>query len=86
MEEYKAGCHLADLKKKKANASEIDKAEKAYADVRNKLDARKNNLRAMEGFAEAEELWDGGIDLTQLNKEEMRLLREDLQIRTHILH
>lgn len=80
MEEYKAGCHLADLKKKKANASEIDKAEKAYADVRNKLDARKNNLRTMEGFVEAEELWDGGIDLTQLNKEEMRLLREDLQI------
>lgn len=80
MEEYKAGCKVADLKKKQASENDIKVAEKTQSDVREKISSRKENLKGIEGFEDADVLWDGGIDLTQLTKEETRLLREDIQI------
>ena len=80
MEEYKAGCHVCDLAAKKASQSEIESAKKAHEAIREKINSRKAALQSVDGFEKADICWDGGIDLTQLGKEEMRRLREDLQI------
>lgn len=80
LEEYHAGCKAADLKSKKASDRELEAAVKAHTAVREKINVRKEALKNNELFAKADAAWDGGIDLTQLKKEEMRRLREDLQI------
>ncbi|MGX8850305.1 oligopeptide/dipeptide ABC transporter ATP-binding protein [Amedibacillus sp. YH-ame10] len=80
LDEYKAGCKVADLKKKNASASEIETAQKAQDATREKIASRKASLAGQSDIEAMDALWDGGIDLTQLTKEEMRLLREDLQI------
>lgn len=44
------------------------------------IEAFRNTLRDKEGFDELEEQLDSGIDLSELNNEEMRQLRKDLQM------
>ena len=79
-EEYKAGCKVADLIAKSASDTEIANAKKAHDEVKAKIAEMKRPLENKERYQEAEELWEHGIDLTRLTKEEMRILREDLQI------
>jgi len=47
---------------------------------RDEIEAYRDSLRDKEGFAELESQLDTGIDLSELNKEEMRELRKDLQM------
>lgn len=79
-EEYKAGCKVADLVSKNASDSEIDIAKKAHDEIRKKIADMKKPLADKEGFEEADKFWEQGLDLTRLTKEEIRVLREDLQI------
>ena len=44
------------------------------------IEAFRNTLKDKEGFDELEEQLDSGIDLSELNNEEMRQLRKDLQM------
>ena len=80
LEEYHAGCKVADLKKKNASENEINAAIQVQDNLRKKIADRKKNLLTNEEAQRADACWDGGIDLTQLRKEEIRRLREDLQI------
>ena len=47
---------------------------------RDEIEVYRDSLRDKEGFAELESQLDTGIDLSELNKEEMRELRKDLQM------
>lgn len=76
-EEYEAGCKVAECKAKNQDATA---AEKAHDAIIAKIEAMKDPYRNNEGFAEIDEMWGHGIDLTRLTKEEIRVLREDLQI------
>lgn len=80
--------------KQEANASKIAKLKAAYdalekecvalnasvADVDRRIAAAKAAYADDEEFARYEEMLDNGVDLSRLNKDEMRLLRKDLQI------
>ena len=79
-EEYSAGCKVADLIGNNASDSEIESAKKAHEDIKIKIEEMKKPFTSQEDFAEADAMWEHGIDLTRLSKEEMRILREDLQI------
>lgn len=85
LEEYHAGCEVAKLAESldvnnTASCSAYEAAEKKQADCRAKLDKLKETCKDHEGFDKAEALWDQGIDLGMLNREEARVLRQDLQI------
>ncbi|MBO5248656.1 MAG: ATP-binding cassette domain-containing protein [Clostridia bacterium] len=57
-----------------------DKYEASIADVDKKITDLKAKYADDAEFSEYEEMLDNGIDLSRLNKAEMRLLRKDLQI------
>ncbi len=85
LEEYHAGCEVAKLAatldtNNTASRTAYEAAEKKQAECRAKLDKLKDVCRSHEGFDKAEALWDQGIDLGMLSKEEARVLRQDLQI------
>ena len=61
------------LAKKDAKTKEIEEKDK-------EIEAYRNTLREKDRFFELEELRDDGIDLSELNDEEMRGLRKDLQM------
>lgn len=77
LEEFHAGC---DVAKSTKDSSEYHAALQKQNDIRLKLNAMKEACRNVEGFDDAEALWDQGIDLGMLGKEEQRVLRQDLQI------
>lgn len=54
--------------------------EKEYESINTKIDALKGKLKSHPRFDEFESQVDYGIDLSSLNKTEMRHLRKDLQI------
>ena len=85
LEEYHAGCEVAKLAEtldvnNTASRTAYEDAEKKQADCRAKLDKLKEACKSHEGFDKAESLWDQGIDLGMLTREEGRVLRQDLQI------
>lgn len=85
LEEYHAGCEVAKLAEtldvnNTASRSAYEAAEKKQTDCRAKLDKMKEACRGHEDFDKAEALWDQGIDLGMLTREEGRVLRQDLQI------
>lgn len=85
LEEYHAGCEVAKLAEtldvnNTASRSAYEAAEKKQTDCRAKLDKMKEACRSHEDFDKAEALWDQGIDLGMLTREEGRVLRQDLQI------
>lgn len=85
LDEYHAGCEVAKLAESldvnnTASRSAYEAAEKKQADCRAKLDKMKEACRSHEDFDKAEALWDQGIDLGMLTREEGRVLRQDLQI------
>lgn len=79
-EEYKAGCALATLKQHNASDAELATAQAKHDEVLQRIAAMKEPLKTNPEFEEAESMWEHGIDLTKLSNEEMRVLREDLQI------
>ncbi|MGL5541111.1 MAG: ABC transporter ATP-binding protein [Erysipelotrichaceae bacterium] len=77
IQEYNLGVEEELAKFKKADATAV--AGKR-AKVQQELEALKAVCNHDEAFNEAEKRRDGGIDLGMLTSEEMRLLREDIQI------
>ena len=63
-----------------AAESNCNKLQTSVEEVEKKLAALKANYADDAEFAEYEAMLDNGIDLSRLNKNEMRLLRKDLQI------
>ena len=81
LEEYHAGIEVVKLSDKSdANSKAYLEAVKKQESLRTQLEKMKDGCRNVEGFERAEALWDHGIDLGMLTKEEARLLRQDLQI------
>ena len=80
LEEYKAGCKVADLEKANASQSDIQAAEKEHDAVIKKIESMKDAYRSEKDFEKIDGMWEHGIELPRLTKEEMRVLREDLQI------
>lgn len=79
-DEYAKGCKVAELKEKNASQSEIENAEKAHDEVLKRIEEMKEPYRSIQDFYEVDSMWEHGIDLPRLTLEEMRILREDLQI------
>ena len=73
---YKA--YLAGIEAHKEGSTPEEQA--AFAAAQAKVEALWEQCRNAEGFAEAEENREEGLDLMHLEKEEMRSLRRDLQI------
>lgn len=81
LDEYHAGCEVAKLAADiEKNRSAFETAERKQQEIRAKIEKMKDEVRHVEGFDKAEEMWDGGIDLGMLTAEESRVLRQDLQI------
>ena len=80
LEEYKAGCNVAQLEKKNASAEELKAAEAKHDAILKSIEQMKDSYRSNENFAKIDAMWEHGIELPRLTKEEMRILREDLQI------
>ncbi len=59
---------------------QLDKANLEYNQAQANVEAKRNAMRNTNEFEELEKLRDDGIDLARLSKEEMRVLRRDLQI------
>ena len=57
-----------------------DEATVKVEEKRKELEAYRDTLRSKEDFEELENELDTGIDLSELTREEMRLLRKDLQM------
>ena len=60
--------------------NKADEISKRVEEKRAEIEAYRDTLRDKEGFDELESQLDTGIDLSELNKEEMRQLRKDLQM------
>ena len=60
--------------------NKADEITKRVEEKRVEIEAYRDTLRVKEGFDELESQLDTGIDLSELNKEEMRQLRKDLQM------
>lgn len=60
--------------------NKADEISKRVEEKRAEIEAYRDTLRDKEGFDELEGQLDTGIDLSELNKEEMRQLRKDLQM------
>lgn len=67
-------------KKKEDLANQVAEIQKEMATVDTKLVATKDAVRGHEAYRRLEDHRDSGIDISKLNKEEMRHLRKDLQI------
>ncbi len=80
LEEYNAGCKVANLKKANASESEISAAEGAHDEIIKKIEKMKDAYRSEKDFDKVDAKWEHGIELPKLTNEEMRVLREDLQI------
>lgn len=80
LEEYQAGCKVAELKEKKASQKDIENAEREHDAILKTIEMMKDPYREKNDFAQIDAMWGHGIDLTRLTKEETRLLRSDLQI------
>lgn len=80
LKEYKAGCKVADLEKNKASESEIAAAEKEHDAIIKEIESMKDAYRKEKDFDRVDAKWEHGIELPRLTNEEMRVLREDLQI------
>lgn len=84
LEEYHAGCKVVDeaekLESNSGDHSAYDAAVKKQEEIRAKLDELRSTCDQNQEFKDAEELWDHGIDLGLLTKEELRILRQDIQI------
>lgn len=74
MHDKKANGNVSSLKEKLAAA------QKELDDVNVVINEMKAKLSSHDNFEEYESLLDDGIDLSSLNKQEMRFLRKDLQI------
>lgn len=84
LKEYEAGIEVAKQQLLLKEQPDIRKmsyelAMKKQDNIREELVALKKRI-VHEDYEHAEELWDHGIDLGMLNKEEMRRLRQDVQI------
>ncbi len=77
LKEYNLGVEEELLKFKKKDSSAITAKR---SEVQAQIAALVAKLGTEEKFVEAEKRRDGGIDLGLVGKEEMRILREDLQI------
>ena len=60
--------------------NKADEISKRVEEKRAEIEAYRDTLKDKEGFDELESQLDTGIDLSELNKEEMRQLRKDLQM------
>lgn len=84
LEEYHAGCKVveeaAKLEKDSANRAAYEAAVKKQEEIRAQLDEMRKECEQSDAFLKAEQYWDHGIDLGMLKKEELRLLRQDIQI------
>lgn len=76
-----------DVKPKEGLRNKIDKLqesrreeEKELANLRKKIEAKREEVRKHPEFEKHEGYRDGGINLAKLKEEEMRLLRRDLQL------
>lgn len=67
-------------KKKEELSKLVAEIEKDMAAVDTKLVSTKDAVRSHEAYRRLEDQRDTGIDISKLNKEEMRHLRKDLQI------
>src|SRR5699024_7447845 len=67
-------------KKVRELESSLVKKEEKLASINAKVEVMKDGLRSNARFDEFESKLDDGIDLSSLNKKEMRRLRNDLQI------
>lgn len=83
-DEYQAGCKVVEAAAKmetdSAAKAAYEQAVKQQEDLRRQLDELRADCEQNEAFLEAEKLWDHGIDLGLLSKEELRILRQDIQI------
>lgn len=74
------GLKESDSEKLSKLKKDIVEAEKALAHIDNKVEEYKEGLKTHPRFDEFESKLDDGIDLSALNKKEIRRLRKDLQI------
>ncbi len=70
----------SELKKIHNQEKDIAKAEEKFNSIRLEVDSLKNKYKDHEEFDKYEALLDNGINLTRLKVEEMRRLRENLQL------
>lgn len=85
LNEYHAGCKVVEEAVKLEGNDSADKtaylaAVKVQEEARKALDELRATCEQSDEFKEAEQLWDHGIDLGMLKKEELRNLRRDIQI------
>ena len=71
---------LENDNKYKELATKRAELSKKVGEKINVVDEYRQSLSSKEGFAELESLKDSGIDLSELNSEEMRRMRKDLQM------
>ncbi len=75
--EYNTGLAIYKSRKKKQDTAKL---EKEMQEIQNEIEGMLDKYRDDPKFDEYQKHKDGGIDLTKLTEEEMRLLRNDLQL------
>ena len=78
--EYEAGCKVENLTKANASEAELKAAEEAHDAILKQIEVMKDAYRKETDFDKIDAMWEHAIELPRLTKEEMRILREDLQI------